>query len=194
MPNETHTNQTQTARSRLPHGIPSRTLLVRRLRPNLVHGLWRSLVPNATNKHVLRGHQRGVVLVKRSPLKRGDSQLKRTPLKQRSDRRSGFMKETRAPLVGDLVARGVRCEIGPLLDQVGLGGGCGGKISGLHERRKRSSGGSLTNPANLIPACSWCNGQVEDQAGPIRDLTGDMLVVREGDPEWESLSARLDRF
>jgi len=127
-------------------------------------------------------------------MRRGDSQLKRTPLKQRSEKRTEFMQETRAPTVGALALAGVRCQIGPLLDQVGLGGQCGGVISGLHERRKRSSGGSLTNPLNLIPACSWCNGQVEDQAGPIRELTGDMLVVREGDPEWEQLGARQDRY
>jgi len=129
-----------------------------------------------------------------SSIRRGDSQLKRTPLKQRSEKRTEFMQETRAPTVGALALAGVRCQIGPLLDQVGLGGQCGGVISGLHERRKRSSGGSLTNPLNLIPACSWCNGQVEDQAGPIRELTGDMLVVREGDPEWEQLGARQDRY
>ena len=129
-----------------------------------------------------------------SSMRRGDSQLKRTPLKQRSEKRTEFMQETRAPTVGALALAGVRCQIGPLLDQVGLGGQCGGVISGLHERRKRSSGGSLTNPLNLIPACSWCNGQVEDQAGPIRELTGDMLVVREGDPEWEQLGARQDRY
>ena len=49
------------------------------------------------------------------------------------------------------------------------------------------------NPNNLIPACNWSNGFVEDQPALIRDLFGQVLVVREGDEDWERLGARNDR-
>ena len=127
-------------------------------------------------------------------LKRAEG-LKRTPLQGRSAKRDRLMATDRAPLVRRLIRDGRKCEIGPILEAHGLGGhGCTGLITGLHERRKRSSGGSLTNPQNLIPACSWCNGFVEDEPAQVRHHTGDLLVVRPGDPEWDALGARQDRF
>lgn len=125
------------------------------------------------------------------PLKRTNS-LKRTPLKSRSDKRSKFMREERVPYIKSLVEAGVTCEIGPVLADVGIYPGCTQSIGGLHERRKRSAGGSLTNHQNLIPACNICNGCVEDQAGAVRELTGDILIVREGDSEWDALGIRSD--
>lgn len=58
---------------------------------------------------------------------------------------------------------------------------CRGEVSGLHELRKRSSQGSVTNLANLMPACSFHNGWVEDNPNLAYRLG---LVVREGDPTW----------
>jgi hypothetical protein len=80
-----------------------------------------------------------------------------------------------------------------MFEEAGLEIRCAGRIQGLHERRKRSAGGSLVNPENLIPACNWSNGFVEDQPALIRDLFGQALVVREGDEDWERLGARNDR-
>jgi hypothetical protein len=143
--------------------------------------------------------KQGTKGLKRSPLRSGDRSLvrgdgpKRTPIRQRSAKRSEFMRDVRAPAVAALVARGERCRIGPLLADAGLGEPCGIVVQGLHERRKRSAGGSLTNPANLIPACNVCNGWVEDFPKLAREVFGDLLVVREGDPEWESLGTRNDK-
>lgn len=120
------------------------------------------------------------------------SQLKRTQLRKRSPKREKFMREERAPMVRALVEAGVRCEIGPVLNRAGIPTQCQGHISGMHERRKRSAGGSLTNLRNLIPACSWCNGFIEDEPELVRERTGTTLVVREGDDEYESLGARND--
>lgn len=127
--------------------------------------------------------------------------MKRTELKSRSKKRSTFMRDTRAPAVAAMVEDGTRCAIGPRLEMAGISGICVGQVSGLHERRKRSSGGSLVNPLNLIPACTPCNGWVEDRL-PI--LLGDdlerweglrrWLVVREGDSEWNELGSRTDRI
>lgn len=50
------------------------------------------------------------------------------------------------------------------------------------------------NEANLIPACNWSNEWVEDRPRLVRELFGDRLVVREGDPEWEALGKRNDRM
>lgn len=131
--------------------------------------------------------------LRRTPLGNGSGDgLKRTPLKQRSSRRSDFMRDVRAPAVRGLVEAGECCRIGPLLSSEGLGPNCMIVVQGLHERRKRSAGGSLTNPANLIPACNACNGWVEDFPALAREVFGSALVVREGDEEWVSLGRRAD--
>lgn len=87
------------------------------------------------------------------------------------------------------------CQIGPVLrrayidgsyDQGGFGiraadVDCLDAPSGIHERRKRSSGGSLTMLANLMPACTWHNQWVEREPELAHRLG---LVVRPGDHEW----------
>jgi hypothetical protein len=103
------------------------------------------------------------------------------------------MRTVRAPAVAGLVAAGESCRIGPVLADAGLFAGCSGAVQGLHERRKRSAGGSLNNPANLVPACNVCNGWIEDHPALAREHFGSALVVREGDEEWEALSRRHDR-
>jgi len=101
------------------------------------------------------------------------------------------MATNRTPLVSNLIAAGVRCEIGHVLAVAGVRPfRCSFAIEGIHERRKRSSAGSLVVAANLIPACNWCNGWIEDNPAEARDLFGDFLVVREGDPEWDALGSR----
>jgi len=103
------------------------------------------------------------------------------------------MSSDRVPRIIALTGAGVGCLICPVLRDAGIEVRCSGRIEGLHERRKRSAGGSLVNPNNLIPACNWSNGFVEDQPTLIRDLFGQVLVVREGDEDWERLGARNDR-
>lgn len=119
--------------------------------------------------------------------------VKRSRLRSRSERRSRLMAEDRRPRIEAIVAAGVGCLIGPLLADAGFDGVCTARVEGLHERRKRSAGGSLVNPANLIPACNRCNGWVEGNPWLARDLFGDQLVVREGDVEWDALGVRADR-
>ena len=118
------------------------------------------------------------------------SDLPHSPIRQRSEKRKKFMRDERVPLIEKLIKAGVRCEIGPVLAQAGLPVQCTGEIQGIHERRKRSAGGSLTKAENLIPSCNSCNGFIEDEPEIVRHYTGDMLVVREGDPEYEFLGSR----
>lgn len=127
--------------------------------------------------------------LKRTELKRGDSQLKRTELKKRSTERSKFMKDDRVPLIKTLVEAGFGCEICPVLHEAGVPIECNGQIEGMHELRKRSSGGSLTNRNNLVPACNWSNGWIENNPTTAHTLG---LVVREGDPLWDQLGKRND--
>lgn len=124
--------------------------------------------------------------------------MKRTRVNPRSARNKNeavIRKEIREAAVP------ARCTIGPVLEELGVAGGCAGRgrVEGLHERRKASSGGSKVNPENLMPACNRCNGIVEDCHGVERRLIEDdpqaRLVVRpkHGDL-FESLSKRHDRF
>lgn len=101
------------------------------------------------------------------------------------------MASERAPLVSGLAAAGVRCEVGHVLAAAGVTPfRCRIEMEGLHERRKRSSAGSLVAAGNLIPACNWCNGWIEDHPAEARAVAGDWLVLREGDPEWGELGRR----
>lgn len=135
-------------------------------------------------------------LKRTSPLKSNSSLsqgsgLKRTELKKRSDKRSKVMKDDRVPLIKALVDAGFSCEISPVLDYHGIADAqnCFGSISGMHELRKRSSGGSLTNRDNLVPACSYCNSWVEDNPTLAHQIG---LVVREGDTDWVRFGAKND--
>jgi hypothetical protein len=104
------------------------------------------------------------------------------------------MRDVRAPQVRALRAAGARCELGPVIAAAGGRSGCTGRVEGMHERRKRSAGGSLVNPRNLMASCNRCNSFVECEPKQIRELTGTALVVREGDAEWDELGARSDHL
>jgi hypothetical protein len=113
-------------------------------------------------------------------------------VRQRSVKKEREMRQRRA-----LMPSYPRCEIGPVLVRSGFldyaDAGvvaeavkrCAGRSHGCHERRKRSSGGALSGP-NIMGACNYCNGFVEDEPRIAR-LLG--LVVRPGDSEWEKLGA-----
>lgn len=118
--------------------------------------------------------------------------LKRTELKPRSEKRQRIMQDDRIPLIKQLVEAGFRCEIGPVLEYYGEVDAkhCRGRIEGIHELRKRSDGGSLSNRDNLVPACNYCNGWVEEHPHKAHEYG---LVIRRGDPDYERLGARHDR-
>lgn len=126
-----------------------------------------------------------------STLKSGGA-LKRTELNKRSEKRKRIMQDDRIPLIKQLVEAGFGCEIGPVLEHYGEADArhCRHRIEGIHELRKRSDGGSLINRDNLVPACNFCNGWVEDHPAKAREFG---LVIRSGDPDYERLGARHDR-
>jgi len=115
----------------------------------------------------------------------------KTPLKHRSEKRAKFMQEERIPLIESLVKLGVTCEVSPTLRAAGIAAAsrCRGRLEGLHEIRKRTSGGSLTNPKNLVPSCNVCNGWIEDNPTEAHNRR---LVARPGDEDWDELGSDAD--
>lgn len=117
--------------------------------------------------------------------------MKRTPVNRESAKHAKDREQRRA-LVKSLQDAGLwECQIGPVLrhawatDKVRVSLAdidCFDAPSGIHERRKRSSGGSLTMLVNLMPACSFHNQWVEREPEIARRLG---LVVRPGDVDWD---------
>jgi hypothetical protein len=70
-------------------------------------------------------------------------------------------------------------------------GGCSG-LGGIHERRKRSSAGTLKHAGNLIPCCNNSNGWIETSTGErsARVMCDGWLVIRSRHPEWELYGRR----
>ncbi len=138
---------------------------------------------------------------RKTPLKakkgisRGTSQLARTGIsgsRKRIAPRAAKTAEVyagpRGDLNGYLAGRWVRCQVGAAVRAGGdRAGWCGGRASCWHELRKRSAGGSILNPENLVAACGQCNGWVEDEPESARRVG---MVVLEDDPRWEQLGER----
>lgn len=109
---------------------------------------------------------------------------RRTRLKPRSRSKSRDQAERRR-IVGRLAASSPWCELGPIIHLHDPTWPCTRRAEGLHELRKRSAGGSLTNLANLRRACNRCNGWVEDHPTVAHELG---LVVRAGDTTFDELA------
>lgn len=125
--------------------------------------------------------------------------MKRSPMRPQSSDKARERAERRA-LVEALTAADLwHCQVGVTLRRAYYDGhdlpigelDCFDTPSGIHERRKRSAGGSLTLLANLMPACTFHNQWVEANPGKAHDLA---LVVRPGDHEWNMLGADRGGF
>lgn len=131
---------------------------------------------------------RGKPLAGKATLQRGG------PIPQISDKRKAENAERRA------LPKPTRCEIRDVLLSEGVPLAlrltdireCHGPLH-WHERRKRSAGGSITNPDNMMGACSAHNEFVETFPLVAR-LYGARLVCREGDEAYEELGARKSRL
>ena len=118
--------------------------------------------------------------------------MKRTPLKPRSKKMAKVYKDHRIPLIEELKAEGLGCEVCPILRRKGIETHCAGEIQGIHERRKRSSAGSLIQRGNLLASCNWGNEFIEQEPALVRAKTGCALVLRSGDPEWDVMGSGND--
>jgi hypothetical protein len=84
--------------------------------------------------------------VKRTPL------VRRTPLRPRSARRAALYRTVRVPIVKRLLLVYPTCQ---------FPGGCTERAVDVHELRKRSQGGSLSDLDNLRTSCRFHNEYAE---------------------------------
>lgn len=109
-----------------------------------------------------RGVKRGGPLKTRKPLKAGTKRLKaKTRIAPIGRRKKREIKDT-AAWRRRYLAQSPYCEIGPVLTNHSVENDCTRTATCLHERKKRSQGGSLTDPVNLLRSCEFCNPFLEE--------------------------------
>lgn len=115
-----------------------------------------------TAKRVLAGTHVGVSCPYRQPIcwhleakprDRHEAPQRSQGLRPRSKKMAKVYREVRVPMVVEVVGQpcGIRWDEN-----------CRVHAEGLHEVLSRGRGGSITDPANCIPACHYCNGAVSD--------------------------------
>ena len=86
---------------------------------------------------------------------------RRTPVRQVSAKRAAENRErhTAALAIGEA---DWLCGIWQARATIGLPplDGCARRADAFHEPLRRSQGGSITDPANRVPACNYCNGHL----------------------------------
>lgn len=135
---------------------------------------------------------------RRAPMKRTGFQRKapvntarkaRPPVKVRATRRISEERAYAKLRAEMLPANDPKfCEAGWRLAAEGVEVRCTATATQLHHLRKRSSSGALANPANVVRTCGWCN--TEGIEGHPVEAEAAGLVLREGHPDWEAMSAR----
>lgn len=124
---------------------------------------------------------------------RYDQQRRRngSTLRPRAEHVAGYYRDVRRPLVADLIRRIGVCQAPTLFALTGEDDPlprCAGPLD-VHERRRRSQGGSLENDDNLLVVCRAHNqGAADSHRGDSYHLAG--LVVFEGDDGYDTLGAR----
>lgn len=99
--------------------------------------------------------------MKRAPLKRGDKPMARSAINPVSAKRITKNRERRAMMEETFGPRDRwTCSIAGTFLERGIMGPCYGPING-HEIVKRSQGGSITDPSNILLLCSRHNDWVE---------------------------------
>lgn len=115
-------------------------------------------------------------------------------MRSRSKATAKLYREQRVPLIEAMIERGDMCEACPKIytfyPHMFTPAHPLHKAQTLHELRKRSANGSIVNPLNLMPVCNWANNWVE--TWPLESKEID-LVMREGHPHWDEVSARHDK-
>lgn len=142
------------------------------------------------------------VPLKRSPLRRSGGLRPRSKKRAREDRnyrefRDAVFTERRGlcEVCHHIEALGIKTPhhhelfVGP--DGVAFPACYGHPAEGLHHRRKMSDQGARMLRANVLLACNWSNGWIEDNPALVRETPSlRHLCVRKGDPEWESLGRK----
>lgn len=92
-------------------------------------------------------------------------------LRPRSKKTAKVYRDERVPLVVEILEERPWCEIR-------FDANCTGRSTCVHEKRKRSQGGSLLDRVNLMASCANCNSAVEDNPVEAHDRG---FVIRRGD-------------
>lgn len=105
-------------------------------------------------------------------------------MRNQSPQRASLQRRYRS-FVAATLAVSSTCAVGPRIRRLVVHyRGCRHRATGLHHLRKRSAGGALCDPDNVLPCCDVCNGWIEDHPREAHRLG---LVVREGDKRWARL-------
>lgn len=125
--------------------------------------------------------KRGEPLKRHKPLLPGKPIARaRSRLNQRSAKTARVYREERVPLVKEMLDEDPYCEMARRIRTVDpTWRSCTLYAIGLHELRKRSQGGSITDRSNVLRTCGPCNSWVEDRP-TLAHQAG--LVIRAGDP------------
>jgi len=125
--------------------------------------------------------KRGTSQMKRTPLKRGESQLKRTPLKQGesklerkplkpvSEKRKEVNKKRKEAMIAHFGKRELwQCQIGDV-----IGTPCFGAVNGheiLSRARSGQSDANLLDMSGILLACNHHNSWIEDNPTKAHEL------------------------
>ena len=102
--------------------------------------------------------------------------MKRTPLRPMSSKRRRVNAERRRNM---LAAFGSEPQCRVRWDDR-----CTGRADSVHELKKRSALGSITDPANCVPCCNPCNSAIEDH--PLEARRRGWVVPSWADSEGEA--------
>lgn len=84
-------------------------------------------------------------------------------MRYRSNEMARMYRAERVPLVREMLAEDPNCELFNRIRRVDpTYRDCQRRAIGLHELKKRSAGGSITDRDNLLRCCGPCNSAVED--------------------------------
>lgn len=112
-------------------------------------------------------------------------------MRAQSSRQATLHRRYRSFVAG-MMAESTRCEVGLRIRRLVVHyRGCQKRATGLHHLRKRSAGGALCDPDNVVRCCDACNGWIEDHP---HDALMIGLVVREGDKRWAQLGAHPSKI
>lgn len=107
-------------------------------------------------------------------------------MRQVSKKRAKLLRSYNAFVAG-MLAVDKRCWVGREIVRIDRHyRECTRTADGLHHLRKKSSGGALMDPDNVLRSCNHCNTWVEDHPTLAWEAG---LVVRAGDPDWERLGS-----
>lgn len=87
--------------------------------------------------------------------------MRRSPIRRRSKKREAYYRDTRRPLVEKMLKGTPVCEAGPVIWVAGYDSKCQRVAVDVHERKRRSQGGSLEDPVNLMRVCRLCHGWID---------------------------------